>query len=135
MTAALIATTVFYAHSFEQWLVESMANILKIYSFSSYITKEIFNWIPTIFVGFLLSALIYTFTFEPGRIWWVLLAASILSVLSAWDRKSYWTDEPPFVWEIMVDARHRMYFFGALVAVLVVRLVRNKLTSASSGPG
>ncbi len=134
VTAILIVTTGFYAHTFEQWFVEGLANALNIHSFSSYITMELFNWLPTILVGFLLSLLIFVLTFEPGKIWWIMLAACLLAALSVRDRKSYWTDEAPMIWEAMADARHIMYIFGALLAVLVIKLVQGKLTSACSGP-
>ena len=129
VTAILIVIAGFYAHTFEQWFVERLTNALNIHSFSSYITMELFTWLPTILVGFLLSLLIFVLTFEPGKIWWILLAACLLAALSVRDRKSYWTDEAPIIWETMADARHVMYFFGALVAVLLIRLVQSKLTS------
>ena len=135
MTAILIVIAGFYAHPFEQWFVESLTNALNIHSFSSYITMEIFNWLPTILVGFILSVLIFVLTFEPGKNWWISLAACLLVALSVRGRKSYWTDEAPIIWETMADARHIMYIFGALAAVLVIRLVQCKLTSACSGPG
>jgi len=135
VTAILIVITGFYAHAFEQWFVERITNALNIHSFSSYITMELFNWLPTILVGFLLSLLIFVLTFEPGKFWWILLAACLLAALSVRDRKSYWVDEASIIWEAMADARHTMYIFGALVAVLVIRLVQGKLTSACSGPG
>ena len=135
VTAILIVIAGYYAHAFEQWFVERLANALNIHSFSSYITMELFNWLPTILIGFLLSLLIFILTFEPGKIWWILLAACLLAALSVRDRKSYWTDDASIIWETMADARHIMYLFGALVAVLVIRLVQSKLTSACSGPG
>ena len=135
VTAILIVIAGFYAHAFEQWFVERLANALNIHNFSSYIAMELFNWLPTILVGFLLSVLIFVLTFEPGKIWWILLSACLLAALSVRDRKSYWTDETPIIWEIMADARHIMYLFGALAAVLVIRLVQGRLTGAYSEPG
>ena len=90
---------------------------------------ELFNWLPTILVGFLLSVLIYVLTFGPGKIWWILLSACLLAALSVRDRQSFWTEEASIIWEILADARHIMYLFGALAAVLVIRLVQGKLTS------
>ena len=129
VTAILVVIAGFYAHGFEQWFVERLANAFNINSFSSYITMELFNWLPTILVGFLLSVLIYVLTFEPGKIWWILLSACLLAALSVRDRQSFWTDEAPIIWELLADARHIMYLFGALAAVLVIRLVQDKLTS------
>ena len=135
VTAILIVIAGFYAHAFEQWFVERLANALNIHNFSSYITMELFNWLPTILVGFLLSVLIFVLTFEPGKIWWILLAACLLVALSVRDRKSYWTDEASIIWETMADARHIMYLFGALAAVLVIKLVQGKLKSTCSELG
>ena len=135
VTTSLIVIAGFYAHAFEQWFVERLLNAFQIHSFSSYVTQELFNWLPTILVGFLLSTFIYFLTFEPGKIWWVLAAAGVLSALSYRDRISLWTEEAPFMLEFMVDARHLMYFLGALTAVLLIRLLRDKLTGANSKPG